>query len=230
MAPMPPLDYRPPTDPWLDVLYADRDVAALNKPSGLLSVPGRDPAQRDSAYTRALERWPLAQVVHRLDLGTSGLLLIALRRKAEASLRAQFQARTVEKVYLARVWGAPREESGTIDLPLGPDAPGPDGPRHRVDPDGAPARTDWQVLRRDGPTTLLRLRPHTGRSHQLRVHLLALGLPIAGDPFYAPPEARAAAPRLLLHAAEIRLDHPYSGQRMHLLAPLTDEPLWTISP
>lgn len=223
---MPPLHYDPPTEPWLDVIYEDRDLVAVNKPSGLLSIPGRDPLQSDSVYARVLERYPLAQVVHRLDLSTSGVLLVALRRKAECHLRDQFQARTVEKIYLARVWGEPVQESGEIDLPLGPDTPGPDGPRHRVVPGGLAARTAWEVLSRRDGSALLKLRPLTGRSHQLRVHLLAIGHPILGDPFYGNEDSQAAAPRLMLHASEIRFDHPYSGKRMEIAAPVAEPEIW----
>jgi tRNA pseudouridine32 synthase / 23S rRNA pseudouridine746 synthase len=216
--------YAPPTDPWLDVLHVDRDLLVLNKPSGLLSVPGRDPAHHDSAYARALERYPLAQPVHRLDMDTSGVLVVALRRKAERSLHEQFRSGTVSKTYLARVSGHVEADSGLIDLPLSRI----DGvPRSRVDNQGGrPARTDYRVLERQAPgspleqgTTLLELTPQTGRSHQLRVHLVALGHPILGDRFYAPEAVRDAAERLCLHARVLALDHPFRGERLRFEAP-----------
>ena len=193
-------------------MHEDKDLCVIDKPSGLLSVPGRDPAHADSAFARVLARHPLAQVVHRLDMDTSGLLVFALRRKAERTLQAQFRERRVAKVYEARVWGHLSEEHGVIDLAL---SRVPGRPRSVVDPAGRPARTAWRVLRRDPDgTTHLHLEPTTGRSHQLRVHLLALGHPILGDRFYAPPEALSAAPRLCLHAAALAVDHPWSGERL----------------
>lgn len=212
--------YSPPTTPWLDILQQDRDILVLNKPSGLLSVPGRDPAHQDSAYSRVLADHPLAQVVHRLDMDTSGVLAFALRRKAERELRQQFQDRTVKKRYIARVAGHVVEDEGVIDLPLAME----DGqPRSRVDHAlGKPARTLYQVLSRDPDgTSRLALEPVTGRSHQLRVHLLALGHPILGDRFYSPDSVRDAAPRLLLHAEVLTLKHPYRGDVLafHVQAP-----------
>lgn len=202
--------YAPPTDPWLTVVHQDRDMLVVDKPAGLLSVPGRGADRADSVMSRVLRDHPGAFYVHRLDMDTSGLLVVALRRKAEAELKRQFRERLVEKVYRARVWGVVPEDSGVITLPLGPD---PSEPlRHRVDHEaGKPAETAWRVLAREGGETLLALRPRTGRSHQLRVHLVALGFPILGDRFYAPPEVRARAPQLCLHAGELAFSHPYSG-------------------
>lgn len=210
-------DYHPPIDPWLDELYADRDILVVDKPSGLLAVPGRPPELADSVWQRALTAHPHCRVVNRLDLWTSGIMLLALRRKAESELKRQFREREVGKVYIARVWGWVASDSGRIDLPLGCDWA--NRPLQKVDPEhGRPAVTDFTVLQRDAGSTLVRLAPLTGRSHQLRVHLLALGHPILGDPFYGPAEARAAAPRLLLHAAALRIRHPYSGAPLHFVS------------
>ncbi len=199
-------------------LYADRDFVVLDKPSGLLSVPGRGPDKIDSALTRVAARYPAAYAAHRLDMDTSGLLVIALRRKAEANLHKQFRERTVEKRYVARVAGHVAQDEGRIELNL---TVLEGEPRSRIDPDGRAATTDYRVLSRDGDgTSLVELRPLTGRSHQLRLHLLGIGHPILGDRFYAPAQVVAAAPRLMLHAAEIRLDHPFSGLRMTFLAPM----------
>ncbi len=210
--------YSPPTSPWLDLIHVDRDLVVLNKPSGLLSVPGRDPSTADSALSRVLERHPTALIVHRLDMDTSGLLVLALRKKAEAALRAQFQRRTVAKEYIARVWGHVADDEGVIDLPLRIEE---GQPRSVVDHEaGKPARTLFKVLSRDPDgTSRLCLVPVTGRSHQLRVHLLSVGHPILGDRFYAPEEALGAADRLCLHAAVISLDHPYRGERLRFEAP-----------
>ncbi len=221
MTELAPLVYDPPREPWLTVLHEDRDLVVIDKPSGLFSVPGRDPAHDDSAYVRVLERWPLAQVVHRLDLATSGVLVFALRRKAEAALRAQFQARTVQKVYIARVAGNVAADAGEIALPLEADPDRP--PRQRVSVTGRAALTRWSVLGRNTASTLVELRPVTGRTHQLRVHLAALGHPILGDALYASPELQAAAPRLCLHALRLELNHPYSGERLAFEAPAPRE-------
>lgn len=218
MTELPPLVYDPPREPWLTVLHEDRDLVVIDKPSGLFSVPGRDPAHRDSAYSRVLDRWPGAQVVHRLDLSTSGVLVLALRRKAEASLRAQFQARTVAKVYVARVAGNLQPDAGEVNLALEPDPDHP--PRQRVSEAGRAALTRWTVVARDVASTLVELRPYTGRQHQLRVHLAALGHPIWGDALYAPREVTAACTRLCLHARQLAFDHPYSGERLAFQSPV----------
>ncbi len=212
--------YAPPTEPWLTVLHRDRDLLVVDKPSGLLSVPGRQPGWRDSALSRARRDHDPVYDVHRLDMDTSGVLVLALRRKAEAALKAQFEARTVAKRYLARVAGQPAEH-GEIDLPL--TRVGGLPPRNVVDHDrGKPARTRWRVLRRDADSAVLELEPLTGRSHQLRVHLAAIGHPILGDRLYAPPELVTAAPRLMLHAWSLALDHPYRGERLCFEAPVPE--------
>lgn len=181
-------------------------------------MPGRGPDKVDSALSRVAARYPAVYAAHRLDMDTSGLLVIALRRKAEAHLHKQFRERTVEKRYVARVAGHPAEDTGRIDFALTVIA---GEPRSRLDPDGRPATTIYRVLSRDDDgTSLVELHPLTGRSHQLRLHLLGLGHPILGDRFYAPPDVVAAAPRLMLHAAELRLDHPFSGVRMTFAAPV----------
>ncbi len=203
-----PLLYNPPLEPRLIVIHEDRDMVVLNKPSGLLSVPGRAPDLFDSALSRVRETHPHAQAVHRLDLGTSGVLVVATRRKAEAVLRQQFQDRLTRKVYLARVRGVVREDSGQVDLPLVCDWP--NRPRQMVcQSTGKPALTDFLVLERAAQSTLVLLRPHTGRSHQLRVHMASLGHPILGDNLYG--EA-GPGERLLLHASQLGLYHPYGGE------------------
>ncbi len=210
--------YAPPTEPWLPVLHLDRDMLVVDKPAGLLSVPGRQPGWRDSALLRAQRDHPQIYDVHRLDMDTSGVLVFALRRKAEVALKGQFADRSVAKRYLARVSGHPAE-SGEIDLPLRRLGGLP--PRNEVDRAcGKPARTRYRVIRRDEDASLLELELLTGRSHQLRVHLAAIGHPILGDRLYAPPELAAAAPRLALHAWRLELDHPYRGERLRFEAPI----------
>jgi len=205
----------PPGDPV--VLHHDRDTIVVDKPSGLLSVPGRGDHQHDSALSRVTALFGTAYAVHRLDLDTSGILVFATRRKAERDLFRQFRERTVAKTYLARVHGVLDVDEGVIDLPL---KRVQGAPRSEVcHTHGRPARTRFVVHSRAPGSTLVWLHPQTGRSHQLRVHLLALGHPILGDRFYAPRPVVAAAPRLMLHATELAFDHPFSGERLHIRAP-----------
>ncbi|MEC4728686.1 bifunctional tRNA pseudouridine(32) synthase/23S rRNA pseudouridine(746) synthase RluA [Shewanella sp. D64] len=205
--------YSPPTTPWLDILYQDKDILVVNKPSGLLSVPGRDPAHRDSIYARVLAEYPNAQVVHRLDMSTSGVIVLALRRNAEKELKRQFRDRETKKTYYARVAGHIKEGTGTIELPLICDWP--NRPKQKVDhKSGKPSLTHYKVISRAKRSTLVRLTPITGRSHQLRVHMLAIGHPILGDNFYADPLAKRLASRLLLHAHELTIKQPYSGKEL----------------
>lgn len=210
--------YAPPITPWLDIIHEDRDMVVINKPSGLLSVPGRGPELLDSVLTRVRAAHPQAQAVHRLDLGTSGVLVVATRRKAEAALRQQFQDRRARKVYLALVEGVMPQDAGLIDLPLICDWP--NRPRqmvcHRT---GKPARTEFQVVERFASSTLVRLLPRTGRSHQLRVHLASLGHPILGDNLYGSAPSDAPSTRLLLHASQLGLFHPHRGDWMQFTAP-----------
>jgi tRNA pseudouridine32 synthase / 23S rRNA pseudouridine746 synthase len=222
---MPPLpiltDYRPPTEPWLKIVHDDARLIVLDKPSGLLTVPGKDPALADCLEARVQARRPDrpdTKVVHRLDKDTSGLLLMAFDKAALGALGSQFEHRRVEKSYVARVWGDVADDSGTIDLPLATDWE--NKPRQRVDHEnGRHARTEWQVIAREPGVTRLRLIPHTGRTHQLRVHLLALGHPIIGDQLYASGEALAAADRLQLHAEHLNFFHPDDLRRMSFTVP-----------
>ena len=199
--------YRPPTDPWLTIVHRDRDVLVVDKPSGLLSVPGR--VHRDSALSRVLEEVPHAYDVHRLDMDTSGLLMFALRRSAERELKRQFRERLIHKTYKAVVWGRVAQLQGEIDLPLSR-VDGP-LPRSVVDPDsGRAALTAFEVVAHKADRTVLTLHPKTGRSHQLRVHLSAIGHPIIGDRFYGTDDPQAS--RLQLHAEQLECRHPYSGE------------------
>lgn len=210
--------YNPPMEPYVSVLYQDKDLLVLDKPSGLLSVPGRHPALSDSLLTRVQKQFPQALIIHRLDKDTSGVVLMSLNRKAHAFIAAQFEARTTRKSYVADVWGRVEDTEGVIDLPLAID---PDNkPRHRVDfVNGKPAQTSWHVLEYGQTTTRLRLHPQTGRTHQLRVHMKAIGHVIIGDEFYADGEALVAANRLHLHAEELSFRHP-DGAGVTFTAPL----------
>lgn len=205
--------------PWLDIIYQDKDIMVINKPSGLLSVPGRDPAHKDSIYTRILANHPNSQIVHRLDMATSGIMVVALRRNAERELKRQFRDRETKKIYYARVAGF-MPSAGSVDLPLICDWP--NRPKQKVDHQiGKASLTHFEAISYGKRSTLVKLTPITGRSHQLRVHMMALGHPILGDGFYADPLAKHLAPRLLLHAAELSFTHPYSNEPMtfHCEAP-----------
>jgi tRNA pseudouridine32 synthase/23S rRNA pseudouridine746 synthase len=202
------------------VIHADAQLLVVNKASGVLSVPGRDINNRDCVVSRLQPDYGQVLVAHRLDFDTSGLIVFARDAATLSALSRQFQARTVEKRYEAVVWGLVQPESGEIDLPLALDWP--NRPLHKVDHEaGKPSLTRFRVLARDAAanTTRLELEPVTGRSHQLRVHLQALGHPILGCPLYAPPEALVAAPRLLLHARRLAFTHPASGEWLAFEAP-----------
>lgn len=206
-----------PPDRPMRVLQADDHWVVVDKPAGLLSVPGRGEDKADCAARQVQDLYADARVVHRLDMGTSGLLVFARGLAAQQALSRAFEQRQVAKRYVAVVAGQVADDTGTMAWPLRCDWP--HRPRQMVDPvQGKPARTDWQVLARDpaGDCTRLALHPVTGRSHQLRVHLLTLGHPILGDELYAPPDRVAAAPRLLLHAEQLALPHPADGRMVVL--------------
>jgi len=207
--------YSPPDDP-LDILHDDHQVLLVSKPSGLLSVPGKGPALADCLITRVQAVFPTALLVHRLDRDTSGVMIFALTPHAQRHLGLQFEKRQTKKTYVARVWGEMSDKTGTVDLPLIVDWP--NRPKQMVCHDtGKPAQTDWRVMRTKDGETRVRLMPKTGRSHQLRVHMLALGHPILGDPFYATGPARDF-PRLMLHSETLQFRHPDGGQGMRITA------------
>lgn len=211
-------EYRPPADDGLEVVYCDSDLLALNKPAGLLSVPGRGAAHADCLLSRAEREFGELRVVHRLDMSTSGLMLLARTVEAQSKLGRAFQERAVSKCYLAVVKGALPQAQGEVDLPLITDWP--NRPKQKVDHEqGKPALTHYTVLEELVDRSRVQLEPHTGRSHQLRVHMQALACPILGDNLYADAEALAASPRLLLHAARLQLVHPRSGEALDLHCP-----------
>lgn len=209
--------YAPPQVP-LTILHADDDIVVADKPAGLLSVPGRGSERADCLIARLRAEFPTVLLVHRLDLDTSGVIVFALTGQAQVHLGRQFENRRTQKRYVAMVSGHPSEAKGRVDLPLIVDWP--NRPRQKVCHEtGRPAQTDWRVLRQEGPNARLRLRPITGRSHQLRVHMLAIGHPILGDPLYATGTA-LAHPRLMLHAQSLRLRHPDGGKGLTISAPV----------
>lgn len=204
------------------VVFADESLLVVNKPSGLLAVPGRGDDKQDCLSSRVQALYPDALVVHRLDMATSGLMLLARTSTVQRSLSQAFAAREVHKIYEAVVHGllampaqAP-DGWATIDLPIALDWP--QRPLRVIDAvRGKPSLTRWQAhsYSKTAHSTRLHLAPVTGRSHQLRVHLQALGHPILGDALYAPVDVQARAPRLLLHARELRLVHPATGLGVH---------------
>lgn len=210
--------YSPPVQP-LSLIHADHAIVVLDKPAGLLTVPGKGEGLADCLIARLQAVHPDALLVHRLDRDTSGVIVFALTRHAQRDLSAQFEGRKTRKAYRARLWGHLEPKEGTVDLPLIVDWP--NRPRQHVNHEtGKPARTDWKVLGHDPDgTTRVRLFPLTGRSHQLRVHMQALGHPILGDPLYAEGPARAF-PRLMLHAESLRFSHPETGRGMTFTAPV----------
>lgn len=212
------LPYFPPLDPQFDVLYQDDSIIVLNKPSGLLSVPGKHPVHHDSLSYRVSRVYPTAQVVHRLDMATSGVIVMALHPAAHRELNRQFRERETAKCYYAWVYGNPKQSAGSIDLPLCCDWP--NRPRQMVDHEhGKAALTHWRCIPREPDRSLIKLIPITGRSHQLRVHMKSLGHVILGDNLYAEGDALAMAPRLMLHAAKLELRHPQSKEWLTFQAP-----------
>ena len=199
-----------------ELLHQDDALLVLNKPSGLLSVPGRGEDKQDCLSARVQAEFSDALVVHRLDMATSGLLLMARGLSAQKKLNAAFENRQIQKRYVACVAGhLPMDPQWqTIDLPILVDWP--NRPLRTIHPQGQASVTRWRCIANAIPalkgTSRLELEPLTGRSHQLRVHLQALGHPIAGDRLYAPTDVQALAPRLLLHACALTLPHPLSGE------------------
>lgn len=199
-------------------IFADNRMIVFEKPTGLLSVPGIGPQKADCLAARAEAAFPGTRIVHRLDRDTSGLIVLARDAEAHRELSRQFQDREVDKTYEAVVAGNVAIDEGTIDAPIRKDMDNP--PRQLIDDvHGRPSVTRWVVIERLSDRTRLQLHPLTGRSHQLRLHLLSIGHPILGDDLYAPDDVRNAAPRLLLHATMLGLSHPTSGQSMIFESP-----------
>lgn len=208
-------DYRPPDTP-LDVVHEDAQLLVVNKPAGLLSVPGKGTHLADCLLSRVQAAFPDALLVHRLDRDTSGVMVFALTPHAQRHLGLQFEKRQARKTYVARLDGLLAPKTGTVDLPLIVDWE--HRPRQMVCHEtGRQALTEWRVLRHESATTRVRLMPRTGRSHQLRVHMLALGHPILGDPLYA-EDGAADHRRMYLHSEELRIKHPDGGASMKFRA------------
>ena len=215
---MKPFVYEPPKTP-LDILYIDEDVLVLNKPSGLLTVPGKELKHHDSLELRVKIEYPNSFLVHRLDMDTSGVIIFALSKSTQRSLNLQFEKRIVKKLYEARVFGNIKEDNGFIDLPLIVDWP--NRPLQKIDAkEGKSALTHWQVLNREGDVTRVALMPETGRTHQLRVHMMSLGHTILGDRFYGNVAEINLANELQLHAKDLMIHHPKNGKKIIFKAPL----------
>ncbi|MGR3400564.1 MAG: pseudouridine synthase [Paracoccus sp. (in: a-proteobacteria)] len=209
--------YAPPPDAPV-VIYADHEVLVVDKPAGLLSVPGRGDDRADCLIARLRAAFPTVLLVHRLDLDTSGVMVFALTPHAQRHLSKQFEERQTRKVYVARLAGRLEPKTGRVDLPLIVDWP--NRPRQKVDHvEGRPAQTDWRVMRATDDETRVRLMPVTGRSHQLRVHMAQTGHPILCDTLYA-TGAAVDHPRLMLHAESLRFRHPDSGVVQGFSAPV----------
>lgn len=209
----------PPCHQPLKCIYQDNEILLIDKPSGLLSLSGKNPANLDSVHYRLVQDFPQCTLLHRLDFGTSGIMLVALNKRVNAMLAEQFKARTVGKTYVAMLSGHVEQDKGDIELAI---AKG-EFPKMRICNDsGKAAVSSYQVLERlsDPLRTRVRFTPVTGRTHQLRVHSEAVGHPILGCDLYAPEHVTAMAKRLMLHAESITFAHPESGERMHFQSPL----------
>ena len=205
--------YIPPDNNDIQLIYADEYLLAVNKPAGLLSVPGRGTDKQDSLISRVQKAFTDALIVHRLDMATSGLLVLARGSAMQRRLSGLFRERLVAKFYVAIASGKMASECGEINLPIAADWQ--NRPRRRIDEKlGKPSLTRYRVLLRNDDKTRVALEPVTGRTHQLRVHLLAIGHPIVGDALYGEQPAE----RLMLHAHELDFVHPVTGRRMRLIS------------
>ncbi|MBT8043092.1 MAG: RluA family pseudouridine synthase [Kiritimatiellales bacterium] len=199
----------------VEIIYQDEALLAINKPTRLLTVPGKGPDKQDCLYRRVLDAFPDALVVHRLDMDTSGLILFARSAEAQRNLSMQFEKREIEKSYVAVVEGVMEKKVGMVDFPMRKDMDQRLPPKHLVDcVRGKKAVTEWKVLEGNENTTRVALYPKTGRSHQLRVHMESIGHPIVGDPIYG-----HSAERLMLHAQSLDLRHPGAGEPLRLKCP-----------
>ncbi|WP_069861264.1 RluA family pseudouridine synthase [Pseudomonas citronellolis] len=203
----------------IQIVHQDAALLVVNKPTLLLSVPGRAEDNKDCLVTRLQENgYPEARIVHRLDWETSGLMVLARDADSHRELSRQFHDRETEKAYTALCWGEPELDSGRIELPLRYDPE--NKPRHIVDHEhGRHALTFWRVVERYGQYARVELTPITGRSHQLRVHMLSIGHPLLGDRLYAEGEALTLRDRLCLHASLLCLTHPQTGERLRFESP-----------
>ena len=211
--------YNPPINDKLDIVYNDDNLLVVNKPSGLLSVPGRGKDKSDCLISRVQEKFPDALIVHRLDMSTSGLVLLAIGKDIERSLSILFQKRKVEKKYIAVVNGKIEPGYGEIDLPIMTDWP--NRPKQKVDYEtGKKSITKYKLISFNHASNKSRveLLPLTGRTHQLRIHMKSIGHAILGDELYANKETVKQAERLLLHACYLSFQHPVTGKNIEVIS------------
>lgn len=205
--------YTPPSFTTLDILHQDEHLLIVNKPAGLLSVPGRGVDKADCMLSRVQLTHPQALVVHRLDMATSGVIIFALNKITQAQMGRIFEKRQIQKHYLAQVYGCPATHHGVIEQPLITNWP--QRPKQKIDyRQGKYAKTLYEVINEE--KSLIKLTPVTGRSHQLRVHMSSLGHPILGDHLYGTSLSRNASRRLLLHATDLIFDHPVFNNKIHI--------------
>tara|TARA_R110001592_G_scaffold121890_8_gene328027 strand:+ start:1105 stop:1776 length:672 start_codon:yes stop_codon:yes gene_type:complete len=210
----------PPCNESIDILYQDEHILLINKPTGLLSLSGKNPLNKDSVHFRMRKIFPDITLAHRLDFGTSGIMILALNKAINAKLTKQFQCRSVQKTYLSELFGHIDEDSGVIDAPIAKDAE--NFPMVKIcEQSGKLAQSHFQVIARLNNPTRSRVlfTPISGRTHQLRIHSLAIGHPILGCDLYKNQHSENLASRLLLHADSLEFDHPVTGKRMSLNCP-----------
>lgn len=210
--------YHPPAPDKLETIFVDEDIVIANKPSGLLSVPGRGPEKSVCAVSILSERHGEVFTVHRLDMDTSGIMVFARTKPAQSRLARAFQDRRVQKTYLAIVHGQPHPPTGLIDFPIA--ALSKQRPLRHIEENGREAITEYEVIENANGKTLLNLTPKTGRSHQLRLHLQAIGTPILGDRFYGRDDG---CKHLLLHAQMLEFRHPGSNELVRYTASRPDD-------
>lgn len=210
-----PKPYTPPSPDLLTTVYADASLVICDKPSGLLSVPGRSPEKAVCASAILSERYGEILIVHRLDMDTSGLMIFARTKDAQRALSKAFEKRGVRKQYEALVQGAPDEDEGTINAAIARHSR--QRPLRHLDPDGREAITHWHILERNDGFSRVLLSPETGRSHQLRLHMASLGHPILGDGFYGDETSHQ---RLCLHAKSLAFPHPENGETVRVDCPV----------
>ena len=204
----------------IEILYQDEHLLLINKPTALLTLSGKHPLNKDSVHFRLVKDFPTATMLHRLDFGTSGILIVALNKEINAHIGKQFQARTVTKTYTAMLHGHLSEDEGCIDIPIAKDKE--NFPLQKICYDtGKEAVSNYQVIERlqKSFATRVTFKPVSGRTHQLRIHSQAIGHPILGCDLYATDEAFFMAKRLMLHATDIEFEHPVTGERIKGLSP-----------
>ena len=214
-----PFTYNPPKKP-LEIIYIDSSIIVLNKPAGLLTVPGRPESHSDCLLTRVRKEVFGALLVHRLDLDTSGVIIFARTSSSQVNMGRQFEERRTKKIYRARVHGNIKKDAGIIDLPIIIDWP--NTPIQKVCFEkGKNSITEYKVLERQNTkVSLVELHPITGRTHQLRLHMKSIGHPVLGDPLYADEKSFKASKRLDLHSFSLEITHPKTDQIMSFSAPL----------